>query len=122
MGSENSNQAHHNFPGFQMQKYLGQGMNQQQVLQIRQAFENFGPVDGYIDVTNYKARLSESGSRELIDKELSGKNKINFDEFFAISQKIVQEQLRKNPMMVLDSSEIQATCLFCPYAEDKVSN
>ena len=46
-----------------MQKYMGQGMNQQQVLKIREAFDSFNPVDGYIDVTNYKARISESGSR-----------------------------------------------------------
>jgi hypothetical protein len=36
-----------------------------------------------------------------------------------MSKDLVQEQIQKNPGLVIDTSEIQATCLFCPYAVDK---
>lgn len=35
-----------NFKDFNMQKYLNQGLNQHQILQIREAFETYEPVNG----------------------------------------------------------------------------
>lgn len=47
MGNENSDAATaaslRNFP---MQKYLNQGLNQQQILKIKEAFDAYHPVNG----------------------------------------------------------------------------
>lgn len=37
-----------------MHKYLNQGLNQQQVLMIRRAFESYSPVEGEIPLDKYK--------------------------------------------------------------------
>lgn len=36
-----------------------------------------------------------------------------------MSKELVEEQMRNNPGLIVDTSEVQATCLFCPYAEDR---
>jgi hypothetical protein len=35
---------------FQMQKYLNQGLNQNQILQVKEAFDSYEPVDGFVDL------------------------------------------------------------------------
>ena len=44
---------------------------------------------------------------------------MDFDDFFQMSKGLVQEQMRNNPSLIIDTSEVQATCLFCPYAVDR---
>jgi hypothetical protein len=53
---------------------------------------------------------------------LGGKQKLNFDEFFQFSKQLIDEQIRKNPALILDASEVQATCLLCPYSTDLSKN
>lgn len=49
MGNSNDGtQRRTNFKDFNMQKYLNQGLNQHQILQIREAFETYDPVNGEI--------------------------------------------------------------------------
>jgi hypothetical protein len=48
--SNNGSQRRTDFKDFNMQKYLNQGMNQQQILQIREAFETYQPVNGLISL------------------------------------------------------------------------
>lgn len=43
---------------------------------------------------------------------------MNFDEFFALSKEIFKEE-NSNNQLNIDSNEIEASCLFCPYAIDK---
>lgn len=51
MGNTNDgSQRQINFKDFSMQKYLNQGLNQQQILQIREAFETYEPVNGEISL------------------------------------------------------------------------
>ena len=51
MGNTNdSSQRSNNFKDFNMQKYLNQGLNQHQILQIREAFETYEPVNGEISL------------------------------------------------------------------------
>lgn len=40
---------------FQMQKYVNQGLSQQQVIKIKEAFDAFHPVDGQIKTDKLKA-------------------------------------------------------------------
>jgi hypothetical protein len=36
-----------------------------------------------------------------------------------MSKELMEEQIKKNPGIVIDTEEVQATCLFCPYTVDK---
>lgn len=49
---------------------------------------------------------------------MKGKNTLNFDEFFQFSKQLIEEQIKKNPALIIDASEVQASCLFCPYTSD----
>lgn len=40
-----------------MQKYLNQGLNQKQILMIRQAFLSYEPTNGFIDLAKYRECL-----------------------------------------------------------------
>lgn len=53
-----------------------------------------------------------------INRIIGNKAQINFDEFFEVSSRIILEKKRTHPNVEIDSSEVQATCLFCPYTED----
>lgn len=64
----------------------------------------------------------QSGSHDAIHKKLGGKQKLNFDEFFQFSKQLIEEQIRKNPSLILDASEVQASCLLCPYSTDVSKN
>ena len=44
---------------------------------------------------------------------------MNFDEFFAMSKDLIKREMDKHPGMVIDTDEVEASCLFCPYAVDK---
>jgi hypothetical protein len=44
---------------------------------------------------------------------------MNFDEFFAMSREVLQEEIKKHPSMIIDTDEVEASCLFCPYSVDK---
>ena len=39
---------------FQIQKYLNQGLNQQQIIKIKEAFDSYQPVNGEIDVAKLR--------------------------------------------------------------------
>jgi hypothetical protein len=51
MGNSNDGSVKRtNYKDFNMQKYMNQGLNQPQILQIREAFETYQPVDGVISL------------------------------------------------------------------------
>lgn len=61
--SENySNKA--NLRDFPMQKYLNQGLNQNQILQIKEAFDSYEPSNGEIDLSKLKATIEQSHAKE----------------------------------------------------------
>jgi hypothetical protein len=43
MGNSENNSEQSKFKNFQMQKYMNQGLNQNQIIQIREAFEYCEP-------------------------------------------------------------------------------
>jgi hypothetical protein len=50
---------------------------------------------------------------------LGKKEKMNFDEFFVMSKEVLLEETKRYPQLIIDKDEIEASCLFCPYAVDK---
>lgn len=102
-----------------MQKYLNQGLNQNQIIQIKYAFDSYEPENGLIDLNKLKSATEQSQSKEKIEKYLGKKEKMNFDEFFAMSKEVLLEETKRFPQLIIDKDEIEASCLFCPYAVDK---
>jgi len=60
----------------------------------------------------------QSGSHDKIHDSLKGKKTLNFDEFFQFSKQLIEEQIKKDPSLIIDASEVQASCLLCPYTSD----
>lgn len=116
----NSNESQNRLPDadFPMQKYVNKGLSPSAVIKIKEAFDSYEPVDGYIDVEKVKDLSKDSGDKKMIDREIGNKTKLNFDEFFAMSADILRDKIKAHPDIEIDSKEVQATCLFCPYASD----
>jgi len=36
-----------------------------------------------------------------------------------MSKELLQDEIRRNPAMIIDTDDVEATCFFCPYAVDK---
>jgi hypothetical protein len=103
---------------FPINKYMNQGLNQKQILGIKRLFDNCEPEDGLIDVKKFRPASGDSQSQLKIDKLLGKKEKMNFDEFLALSREIFKEE-SSNKQLNIDNNEIEASCLFCPYAIDR---
>lgn len=87
----NAHTAGNTYSNFQMQKYLNQGLTQAQIMQVREAFESYHPVDGKIDLASLRICTEQSMNKDKIDSLLGGKTTMNFDEFFAMSRELLQE-------------------------------
>jgi hypothetical protein len=66
MGNSDSSSATRALKDFQMQKYLNQGLNQHQILQIREAFDSYAPENGLIDLDKMRHCTEQSQSKEKI--------------------------------------------------------
>jgi hypothetical protein len=61
--SENySNKPQHR--DFPMHKYLGQGLNQNQILQIKEAFDSYDPANGEVEVSKLRPNIDQSPAKE----------------------------------------------------------
>jgi hypothetical protein len=36
-----------------------------------------------------------------------------------MSKELLQDRIKEYPTMIIDTNEVEASCLFCPYAIDK---
>lgn len=110
-------------PSFKMQKYLNQGLNQKQILMIRTAFESYEPQNGEISVQKYKECILQSEAKDSIGKQISNKDALTFDEFFSIEKEVLLTQLKNNPTIEIDSTQVPPPSnFFCPYAQEVVKN
>ena len=68
MGSSQS-QHPHIHPNFKMHRYLNQGLNQKQVLMVRDIFHSYEPDNGLITAQTYRENLMRAeASPELVQK------------------------------------------------------
>jgi hypothetical protein len=68
MGSSESQQPHID-PNFKMHRYLNQGLNQKQVLMVRDIFHSYEPDNGLISAQRYRENLMRAEtSPELAQK------------------------------------------------------
>lgn len=73
-------------PDFPIQQYLDQGLNQNQILQIKQAFDSYEPSDGRIDLNKIRKFAALDQPKYKIEQYLENKSTMNFDEFFLMSK------------------------------------
>ena len=118
MGNSNSPSTPLADSSFPMQRYLNRGLSQNDILKVKEAFDSFDPHNGYIEVLKVKNNALNSQDKEAIDSLIGFKRQINFEEFFEMSSVMIREKKRNHPNVEIDSNEVQATCLFCPYTED----
>jgi len=58
----------------------------------------------------------------MVSAKLGTKGKLKFDEFFAIEKEVLLAQLKNNPTIEVDSTQIEPTDFLCPYAQEVVRN
>lgn len=122
MGSSETRESTYD-SNFQMHKYLNQGLNQQQIIMIRKAFESYSPIEGEIPLDKYKECIFHSEVNESISKKLGNRKTLNFDQFFSIEKDILLTQIQKNPKIEIDSTQVPPPSNFlCPYAQEVVRN
>ena len=63
MGNSETNTMAVNLKDFPMQKYINQGLSQNQILQIKEAFDSYEPDNGRIDLHKLKKATLQSGSK-----------------------------------------------------------
>lgn len=86
MGNSESNSEQPKFKNFQMQKYMNQGLNQNQIIQIREAFEYCEPENGRIQLSKLKIATEQSQAKQKIEVYMRNRETMDFDEFFAMSK------------------------------------
>ncbi len=63
MGNDNTQAlASADLRNFPMHKYIGDGMNQQDIIKVKEAFDSYRPVDGRIRVSKLFESTEQSGS------------------------------------------------------------
>jgi len=60
MGNTENRSQRSTLQNFPMHKYLGQGLTQNQILQIKEAFDSYQPLNGSIDLGKFKIATEQS--------------------------------------------------------------
>jgi len=86
MGNSQRNANTARYKDFQMQKYMNQGLNQNQIIQIKEAFEYCEPENGRIKLNKLKIATENSQAKQKIESYMRNRDSMDFDEFFAMSK------------------------------------
>ena len=78
------NKARYN--DFQMQKYMNQGLSQNQIIQIREAFDYCEPENGRIQLSKLRTATENSQAKQKIEAYMRNRDSMDFDEFFQMSK------------------------------------
>ncbi len=60
-----------------------------------------------------------SHAKDKFEAHIRNKDTMDFEEFFEMSREILLDEIKRNPTMVIDTDEVEASCFLCPYAIDK---
>jgi hypothetical protein len=86
------------------------------VILIRRIWDSLEPEGGQVKVS--RIRELYKGKRNF-DPALERESALSFDRFFEIfSRNLIEEKRRNGGVLPQDSLEMEASCLFCPYARD----
>lgn len=86
MGNSSGNASKAKYKDFQMQKYMNQGLNQNQIIQIKEAFDYCEPEDGRIKLNKLKIATENSQAKQKIETYMRNRDTMDFDEFFGMSK------------------------------------
>ena len=73
-----------------MQNYINKGMPQAEILKIKDAFDSFQPVNGYIDAERVRETTNNSSDKSEISRLIGTKTQLDFDDFFNISLHLIE--------------------------------
>ena len=62
-----------------MHKYLNRGLSQSEILKVKETFDYFEPVLGYIDSNKVSSTASNDKDKIAIERMIGNKPQINFD-------------------------------------------
>ena len=62
-----------------MHRYLNRGLSQSEILKVKETFDYFEPVNGYIDSNKVSSTASNDKDKITIDRIIGNKPQINFD-------------------------------------------
>lgn len=79
MGNSENNTSQNKFKDFQMQKYMNQGLNQNQILQIREAFEFCEPENGRIQLSKLRIATEQSQAKQKLEAYMRNRETMDFD-------------------------------------------
>lgn len=79
MGNSENNSSQNKFKDFQMQKYMNQGLNQNQILQIREAFEFCEPENGRIQLSKLRIATEQSQAKQKLETYMRNRETMDFD-------------------------------------------
>ena len=107
-------------PKIDMRKYKQRNiqLSEADVLHIKHLFDTLEPVDGYVNLNDVYKLYSQSLDREIIEKNFSGKSRINFDEFFEVMGGLMVEKKHRFKNIEFESSVKNVSCFYCPYPSD----
>ena len=86
MGNSGNRSSKKRYDDFQMQKYLNQGLSQNQIIQIREAFDYCEPENGRIRLSKLRIATENSQAKQKIEAYMRDRDSMDFDEFFAMSK------------------------------------
>lgn len=86
MGNSEGSHNEARFKDFQMQKYMNRGLNQNQIIQIKEAFDYCEPEDGRIKLKKLRVATENSQAKQKIEMYMRNRDTMDFDEFFEMSK------------------------------------
>lgn len=89
MGNETQASNRTYDPDFKMQNYINKGLPPSEILKVKEAFDAFNPVNGYIDADRFRETTNNSSDKSEISKLIGTKKKLDFDDFFNISLHLI---------------------------------
>jgi hypothetical protein len=79
MGNSEGKHNQNKYKDFQMQKYMNQGLTQNQIIQIKEAFEYCEPDNGRIKLSKLRIATENSQARQKIEAYMRNGDTMDFD-------------------------------------------
>lgn len=117
MGNEQSNAGN-----FNSQKYCNKGLTQDEVMGLRNVFEQMDPKvrppplyrqDGVIETATLKRLYRDSYDAPALNGEIGSRETLNFDQFFEIMSKNMLEKKKQFAGDVEFDEAEDVQCIFC---------
>jgi len=79
MGNSEGKSHEARFKDFHMQKYMNRGLNQNQIIQIKEAFDYCEPENGRIKLNKLRIATENSEAKQKIETYMRNRDTMDFD-------------------------------------------